>query len=307
MAPIMTLIMARCTMAIPTQAATDAAVIMEYGNGKSFSRESLFTAGTGKRPAGPHRLFRSAPCAKNIAPWTPQDAAKENGWPCKTAFTKRRQEMNDSIQTDFAPITNETLIELFRRASHFMARAYHRQGHAQHAQRHILAILDEREFMNQRDLMERLGVRSASLSELLGKLERSGHIVRERDEADRRNFVITPTEQGKAAAAGQDEEQRESAGALFEALSGEERQRLGELLIKIIVDMEEKFPDLKSCRRPDHDGHQDCPHGRGRHGRGRHPHHGPGEGHRHEGMECLGHGRPGHGRHRAGREEEGEK
>ncbi len=176
-----------------------------------------------------------------------------------------------------------------------MARTYHRQGHVQHAQRHILAILDKQGVMNQRDLIDRLGVRSASLSEVLGKLERGGYILREQEEADRRNFVISLTERGKTATADHGKERRESADALFEALSGEERQHLGELLIKIIVDLEEKLPDLKRCRprKPGDHGHRpDCPHGRGPHGvegvarPGRH-----GRPHR-ERMEKSGYGRP---------------
>jgi len=50
----------------------------------------------------------------------------------------------------------------------------------------VLAIVRERGGMSQRELLDLLDVRSASLSEVLAKLERNGLIARRRDDADRR-------------------------------------------------------------------------------------------------------------------------
>lgn len=137
------------------------------------------------------------------------------------------------------PMTGGRLLGLFRRAAGGMARAHHSRGHAQHAQARVLALLLEREPMSQRDLMELLHVRSASLSELLVKLERGGFIARERSADDRRNYIITVTEQGREAAARHRAEYGENADALFAALSEEEREQLGRLLGKLALALAE--------------------------------------------------------------------
>lgn len=50
--------------------------------------------------------------------------------------------------------------------------------------------------LSQRDLLERSGISSAALSEVLSKLEGEGLIVRERSEEDRRQMQIALTEEG---------------------------------------------------------------------------------------------------------------
>lgn len=191
--------------------------------------------------------------------------------------------------TDTTPtMSNETLAALFRHATHFMARVYHMQGHARHAQSNILNILGQRNSMSQRELLEELNVRSASLSELLAKLERGGLITRERDEEDKRSFIITMTEQGKAAAASMDEDRPAGAEALFAPLSAEEKQQLGELLAKLLAALEDQHPEI--ARSPHH--------GHGRHGHGHHGREGRGRG-------CHGHGGHEHGDHEHGAHEHG--
>ncbi|MCC8194610.1 MAG: MarR family transcriptional regulator [Deltaproteobacteria bacterium] len=171
--------------------------------------------------------------------------------------------MNQDETYAVASITDETLIALFRRTAHFMARAYHHQGHAHHAQKHVLSILREKKSMNQRDLMEILGVRSASLSELLGKLEKNGLITREKDERDRRNIVISITDAGIASVKDHVTEQRKSAEAVLGPLTRPERQQLGELLLKILVALEDEFPDQGGGRPHEHGSHGCCEHGPG--------------------------------------------
>ena len=67
----------------------------------------------------------------------------------------------------------------FARASRMMARSFHRRAHAHHAQEHVLSIIREQGPMKQSALLELLDVRSSSLSEVLGKLERNGLIERQ--------------------------------------------------------------------------------------------------------------------------------
>ncbi|MDL2317186.1 MarR family transcriptional regulator [Desulfovibrio sp. OttesenSCG-928-A18] len=200
------------------------------------------------------------------------------------------------------PISGDTLLALFHRAARFMARSHHRHGHVHHAQGHVLALLQELGPTNQRLLMNMLHVRSASLSELLGKLEHSGHIQRERDPQDRRNYIITLTEQGRTEARTREKLRGENARAIFDPLSEEERQQLGALLIKLIIAMEEDVErfgghEAHGGRHGHHGGHHERHGGRCRgrqHGRegGHGPHgpfeergphgHGPGRPDRHE-------------------------
>jgi DNA-binding MarR family transcriptional regulator len=145
---------------------------------------------------------------------------------------------NENTNMPESAMTGEVLIGLFRRALKVMSRAHHSHGHTQHAQAHVLAILKEKEPMSQRELIEMLNVRSASMSEILAKLERNSFITRERSDQDKRNFIISVTEQGRAIADGHKKEYQENAEAIFAHLSAAERQKLGELLEKIIIALE---------------------------------------------------------------------
>ncbi|BCS87761.1 MarR family winged helix-turn-helix transcriptional regulator [Pseudodesulfovibrio sediminis] len=125
------------------------------------------------------------------------------------------------------------LAGLFRRASRTMARLYHRRDSAHHAQDHVLSIIKERGPINQGVLLEILDVRSSSLSEIIRKLERNGLVTRNRDERDRRSFVVSATE--KAGALNTDlDNMRESADRLFTCLNAEEQTQLHAILEKII-------------------------------------------------------------------------
>ncbi len=54
--------------------------------------------------------------------------------------------------------------------------------------------------MTQRVLLEKTKTTSASLSEVVGKLESAGLVERERSEADRRQLVVRLTDEGRARA-----------------------------------------------------------------------------------------------------------
>jgi DNA-binding MarR family transcriptional regulator len=136
---------------------------------------------------------------------------------------------------------DEQLLPLFRRAAKWLVRGHrhlhrgHRHLHfGHHAQGHVLAILGESENISQRELLELLHVRSASLSELLIKLEKKGAIVRRRSEKDRRNFLLQLTEQGRAELAEHRRIRQQSAGQLFSVLSDEERETLAALLTRLV-------------------------------------------------------------------------
>jgi DNA-binding MarR family transcriptional regulator len=144
------------------------------------------------------------------------------------------------MTTDTTPnqdMASAGLVALFRRASRLMARIFHRRDHAHHAQEHVLAILREHGSMRQGDLLEILDVRSSSLSEVLAKLQRQGLIQRNRDERDKRAFIISAT--SRDADAGRPDAGRESADFLFSCLDAEERRQLAALLGKLIAFLEQ--------------------------------------------------------------------
>ena len=103
------------------------------------------------------------------------------------------------------------------------------------AQERVLRILaqQEAEEMGQRRLQELLGVQSGSLSELVGKLEDKGFLVRIRNEADKRNVTLKLTEAGRARAAHPSDHPDP-----FAALSEAEQAQLRALLQKVLESQE---------------------------------------------------------------------
>ncbi|WFS62715.1 MarR family transcriptional regulator [Pseudodesulfovibrio thermohalotolerans] len=132
------------------------------------------------------------------------------------------------------PVNNAELAGLFRLASRLMARVCHGLDQAHHAQQRVLSLLLENGPMPQGELLEILDVRSSSLSELLRKLEDRGLILRERNEDDRRSFIISPTDEARALA-------RDDGGAdgQFDCLDDEEREQLRTILGKLVASLRE--------------------------------------------------------------------
>lgn len=156
-------------------------------------------------------------------------------------------------------VSDGDLAELLRRLGRHMARHCHHGGRGRHAQARVLDLLRRHGPMRQNDLLSLLDVRSASLSELLAKLERAGFIGRERDERDRRGFVVRAID-GNDAPGTDSAEPNDSFSPVddsvdmdadvFAVLSGPERDQLRALLLKLMRGLED-----------------DCPCARGPHGR----------------------------------------
>ncbi|QGY41949.1 MarR family transcriptional regulator [Pseudodesulfovibrio cashew] len=152
---------------------------------------------------------------------------------------------------------------LFRRAARLMARAHHggERGHrGHHAQRHVLSLLLEKGPLPQSELLEILDVRSSSLSEILGKLERNDLITRERNESDRRSFIVKATELARKTLG--DQGIPNGTAPLFACLNAEEQDQLRAILQKLIDSAQE----APLCDKPAFE--RGGP-GRGRPGKGR--------------------------------------
>ncbi len=120
-----------------------------------------------------------------------------------------------------------SLHELFFQCSNILCRRI--GGNA--SRRRIIALLNERGELTQRELQEALGIQAGSLSELVSRMEKYGVITRETDETDRRRVVLRLTDEGKKRAA---EPRPIGDDRLFGALSPEEREQLRAMLEKII-------------------------------------------------------------------------
>lgn len=98
-------------------------------------------------------------------------------------------------------------------------------------QARILALLAQRGELTQRQLLALAGIRSSSLSELLGKLTAAGLVQREVCPTDHRTTVVSLTDRGRQKAA----QSQAAAGSAdpFQALSPQEREQLLSLLEKL--------------------------------------------------------------------------
>src|SRR6478736_332615 len=73
------------------------------------------------------------------------------------------------------------------------------------------------------ELSSRLGITPAATTDLIDRLEAAGHLLRERNPADRRRLRLVPTESARAAVRGQLADLLERLDAVSEAFSSDER------------------------------------------------------------------------------------
>ncbi|MDR0915666.1 MAG: MarR family transcriptional regulator [Oscillospiraceae bacterium] len=121
------------------------------------------------------------------------------------------------------------LLELLRRSA-YGYRPRH-DWNRKLSQRRVLKILERWGDMTQRELINILGIRSASLSELLSKIEGDGFIERSPNEHDKRSVSIHLTESGRTAA-----EEITPPDTAFRALTDDEKASLTTLLEKLLAD-----------------------------------------------------------------------
>lgn len=131
---------------------------------------------------------------------------------------------------------SENLFMLFQRGAIFVGRGRqtpHGGPHGGgHGQGYVLSLLAEAP-LSQKELLEKLGVRAGSLSELLSKLESAGYITRTKDESDSRVVNVAITESGRASAAERGQQRMQFADGLFSALDDGEKETLTTLLEKL--------------------------------------------------------------------------
>lgn len=128
------------------------------------------------------------------------------------------------------------LFALFNKLSHLFV---HRNGQNQGKNR-ILAILRHHGDMTQRELLDHTDIRSASLSELLAKIEANGDISRERSSENARSIYIRLTPKGKTEAIRIHQENLQLSDELFSCLNKQEQEQLEHILIKLLASWKNK-------------------------------------------------------------------
>ena len=101
-------------------------------------------------------------------------------------------------------------------------------------QKRILTTLLRFGNKTQRELQRIKDIKSASLSEILAKIEAEGFIARMKSDEDKRQVELRLTEEGRKTAVRYKEEYACMAKELFEDLTDEEKEQLFTLLEKLV-------------------------------------------------------------------------
>ena len=104
-------------------------------------------------------------------------------------------------------------------------------------------MLQEAGSMTQRELTERMGIQPGSASEVIGKLESAGLIVRTPSQTDRRTADVQLTEEGIEKALEAVNERKLRRREMFSCLSPEEKVTLLELTEKLNADWNERYSE----------------------------------------------------------------
>lgn len=142
----------------------------------------------------------------------------------------------------------ENLSELLDRCGHYYA---HIIKGSRRGQDNVLLCLAQYSDMTQKELVDKLRITPASLSEVLMKLERKGYVVREKDENDRRLVRVQVTEAGREALAASVSEVDDP----FKVLSPEEQRILSQTLSKLLSNWEKHYTIERRNPGRRHHGH----------------------------------------------------
>lgn len=125
-----------------------------------------------------------------------------------------------------------------------------RQGFATRpGQNRVLKILSKHESMLQQELLKELGIRAASLSELLRKLEKESYIERKRSNRGGNEIVVSITEKGRISAIECKLSEKERDEELFRCLEYDERDELARVLNKLLATWRADDAETEGQRR----------------------------------------------------------
>ena len=155
----------------------------------------------------------------------------------------------------------DNLLTLLGKCGHFM---HHKRG-GKRGQGKILTILAAHPGISQKELQEKLGIESGSMSEIVIKLEHKGLITRTKDETDKRMTNLLITELGLVLSKEVESRDTEEDNLLFGSLTEEEQEQLKALLKKMLQGWEENYKVIRESRHCHSDGEEHCHKGGRRH------------------------------------------
>lgn len=141
---------------------------------------------------------------------------------------------------DTLDIDNKLVLNL-RDLGHMIRFLFEGKG----SQSRILIILNEHGSMTQRDLIDKLGIRPGSGSEVIGKLESAGLITRTMLPEDRRSVRIALTETGRQAAIEASARRQARHQEMFSCLNESEKETLLELVEELNEDWHQRYQDIR--------------------------------------------------------------
>ena len=109
--------------------------------------------------------------------------------------------------------------------------------------RRVLVMLKEHNGLPQNELTRKIGIQPGTVSEVLGRMEASGLIVRVPSEIDRRTADVYLTEKGKICAEEAAAQREAKHKEMFKCLSEEEKNTLYSLLEKVTCDWDQNLSE----------------------------------------------------------------
>ncbi|CAG7618664.1 MarR family winged helix-turn-helix transcriptional regulator [Paenibacillus allorhizosphaerae] len=130
----------------------------------------------------------------------------------------------------------------------------------------LLKALMERDGQSQKELAERMNITPATLTVMLGRMERTGMVARKPDEADQRVSRVFITEKGRQALDSLEETQKLMEATCFANFTPEEQIIFRRLLLQMFDNL--KRADFRQEERDDMPQDESKGHGRkhGKHG-----------------------------------------
>lgn len=128
--------------------------------------------------------------------------------------------MNDNLNNE---ITKQ-ILDLSSKINHCCGRAM--------GQENVLKVLNMNGPITQKDLQNRLNVKSGSISEIVSKLEKQGYLIKSKSEKDARLCVLEISEKGKKKLT---EIKRKGDIDICDKMSDQEKEELLVLLNKLTI------------------------------------------------------------------------
>ena len=135
----------------------------------------------------------------------------------------------------------------------------HHQGCASgmhRGQGRILCKLKIMDGASQKELVEALGLRAASISEVIERLERDGLVEKRVNDNDKRQANIFLTQAGREAAEKVESQQGEFWNEWLSSLDSGEQEQLSGLLEKLLAS--QLMARRGNCGHHEHNGHHGC-------------------------------------------------